>query len=273
MVESTKMRRVGSAETDACNALLNDNDGSLLDEAVARPIPPHSVLMPCASGRPHLSDKLQLLLFSEAAGYCQRCGTWLFANLADKYFLIAEMAHIVAASPEGPRGADREGVDVHSIDNIVLLCPTCHTLVDKAPDEFPADLLRRWKSDRKQILQERIGVPRYGSRPEARRGVQALLDANYLVFTTYGPDSEAAHTTRDEAAEHWRRKVREVILPNNRRLLAISDVNADLLTSEEQKVVEVLRQHVDDLEARHLHALVEPNGVRFPAAFANVFAS
>jgi len=31
--------------------------------------------------------------------------------------------------------------------NLILLCPSCHTHVDKAPEEYPEDLLKKWKKD------------------------------------------------------------------------------------------------------------------------------
>ncbi|WP_271183643.1 HNH endonuclease, partial [Novosphingobium resinovorum] len=60
-------------------------------------------------------------------------------------YLTGEMAHIVARQAEGPRG-DGVGGD-NSYENLILLCPTCHTRIDKAPNDFPVALLQKWKAD------------------------------------------------------------------------------------------------------------------------------
>lgn len=44
---------------------------------------------------------------------------------------IAEAAHIVAEKPGGPRGATDRPADVDGIDNLVLLCPSDHRMIDK----------------------------------------------------------------------------------------------------------------------------------------------
>jgi len=57
------------------------------------------------------------------------------------------LAHIVAASPDGPRGdpdGSKELVDDPS--NILLMCDKCHRLIDRiAPDEFNAERLRQMR--------------------------------------------------------------------------------------------------------------------------------
>jgi hypothetical protein len=60
--------------------------------------------------------------------------------------LLGEMAHVIGRKPKGPRGSTKYGT-VDTYENLILLCPACHTLVDKAPRDFPATLLRKWKAD------------------------------------------------------------------------------------------------------------------------------
>ena len=45
--------------------------------------------------------------------------------------VIGEMAHVIAKSPTGPRGGGVGGDDTY--ENLVLLCPTHHTLVQQSP--------------------------------------------------------------------------------------------------------------------------------------------
>lgn len=63
--------------------------------------------------------------------------------------LVGEVAHIAAESPGGPR-FDPNLSEEHrrGFENLLLLCPTCHTLVDKDAKKFTKPMLRRWKRDR-----------------------------------------------------------------------------------------------------------------------------
>ena len=56
------------------------------------------------------------------------------------------MAHIIARNPTGPRGSPAHA-SVNTYDNLILLCPSHHTLVDKAPDDHSVELLLKWKTD------------------------------------------------------------------------------------------------------------------------------
>lgn len=55
---------------------------------------------------------------------------------------IGEIAHIKARNKKGPRyDAALSADEKDSLCNLVLLCPTCHTIVDKNPQIYSADLL------------------------------------------------------------------------------------------------------------------------------------
>ncbi|MGI5207496.1 SAVMC3_10250 family protein [Spirillospora sp. CA-108201] len=79
---------------------------------------------------------------------------------------MGELAHIIPANLRGPRGqSERELTETGRAmrENIIMLCPTCHTLIDKAPEKYPADLLRNWK--RRSQLARAIahGTPEFAS--------------------------------------------------------------------------------------------------------------
>lgn len=68
---------------------------------------------------------------------------------------IGKIAHIVAHSDSGPRGDSnypREKLDTY--DNWILLCPTCHDIVDTQPERFSADYLRQLKNDHEQWVNQ-----------------------------------------------------------------------------------------------------------------------
>lgn len=75
----------------------------------------------------------------------------------DKVLRIGVAAHIHAAAPNGPRFDQnmKEG-DRSSILNGIWLCENCATLIDKDPDTYTAELLRKWKLDAEQVITESI---------------------------------------------------------------------------------------------------------------------
>lgn len=228
--------------------------------------------MACRNGRVNITATDERLLFAESGGYCARRGEYLFEDLGNRRVTVGQLAHIIAANAAGPRGesslTDEERAKP---DNIVLLCANCHLVVDQAPEEFPVELLRRWKRDRRMAQANVANVPRVQTRSEARLLLNRILSENRTIHALYGPESLGADDPDSERAQTWHRKVLETILPNSRRALAIADLNNSLLESGELPVVEEWRQHVDDLAARHVLGVVEVDALRFPPAVENLF--
>ncbi|WP_425260576.1 hypothetical protein ACPOLB_06960 [Rubrivivax sp. RP6-9] len=183
---------------------------------------------------------------------------------------IAELAHVFAANDGGPR-ADPNLTEEErgAFENLIVLCANCHTMVDKAPDAFPDDMMLGWKRDHAKKLRGLFGAAKFDDRSSARKAVDPLLTENRSIFDRYGPHIDAARNPESGAAEQWKRKMLTRILPNNRRLLAILDANRDLLRDDERATLELLRQHIDDLEAFHIAGIRE-DGSRFPNELTNI---
>lgn len=231
--------------------------------------------MGCANGRTRISEVARLELFSRAAGFCQApsCLRDLFIDVGSGRIHVGEMAHIIAAKKHGPRGtAELDLDDRASFDNVVLLCPTCHTMVDKAPLEFPVEEVRRWKDRHVTCVRAAVGAQTYGTRAGARDVIAPLFRQNRQIHLAYGPEAPGASTPESEMYRAWHRKVIESILPNSRRILAVLDANRHLLTEEETTTVERLRHHIDDLTARHVFDIREPHRARFPSGAETLLA-
>lgn len=104
--------------------------------------------MTCTSGRVPIAKDTERKLFAHSAGRCQKpdCLEYLVFDGDQHPNTIAEMAHIIAAKPGGPRGDN--GAPSESLgrfENIIILCADCHTKIDKAPGRFPTEDLRSWK--------------------------------------------------------------------------------------------------------------------------------
>lgn len=229
--------------------------------------------MSCTKGRCAPSTETKLRLFADSGGFCQNpgCLSELFRDIDDVTIHVAEMAHIISAANDGPRADPAITPEKRGrYDNLILLCPTCHTIIDKAEDKYPETLVTNWKRTHKQKIASLFGVVAFKSREEARSFVAPLLLENRTIFEQYGPMSAERFNPESSLPAQWRRKIRMKIIPNNRRLLTACDANAALLTSEERSTVELFRQHVDDFEAKHLNE-TDQNGSQFPPEMERLF--
>lgn len=230
--------------------------------------------MSCNKGRVAPTNTTKLRLFADSGGYCQnpKCLSELFRNFGDRAIHIAEIAHIISAGDQGPRSNPETTPEERSThDNLLLLCPTCHTIVDKAEDEYSEQLILKWKEDHRRRISEQFYIKRYLSREESREALFPLLYANKTIFNEYGPSSEERFNPESSLPRQWIRKIRTLVIPNNRKILEICDANKRFLTGEELEVVEAFRQHIDDFEAKHLGGSPD-NGRQFPVEMNQLFS-
>jgi hypothetical protein len=95
-----------------------------------------------------IQDFVKILLFARAGGRCEfdGCNKYLLEHhltlTAGNY---AQMAHIVAFSEDGPRGKKKRPSDINNVENVMLMCPDCHKLVDDEPDKFSRLALEGYK--------------------------------------------------------------------------------------------------------------------------------
>ena len=72
----------------------------------------------------------------------------------DGSVVVGHVAHIVARSPDGPRGVEAttpRGLQDES--NLILLCAHHHALVDAQSSTYTADDLRRWKAEHRRAFE------------------------------------------------------------------------------------------------------------------------
>jgi hypothetical protein len=90
------------------------------------------------------------LLWGRAGGLCSMCKIKLSEDkqTSNEAFPFGEQAHIVAEEDNGPRGKSLLTKEQrNSYPNLILLCPNHHTMIDKAPEEYPLELLHQIKSE------------------------------------------------------------------------------------------------------------------------------
>lgn len=85
------------------------------------------------------------IVWARAAGHCELCGDDLTRDLRVATSIRwGEAAHILPASPKGPRGggehdAAQAEAKSNDPDNLMLACPGCHTKADTNDEGYPAE--------------------------------------------------------------------------------------------------------------------------------------
>lgn len=229
--------------------------------------------MACTNGRANPATVTKLRLFADSGGYCAKpdCLSPIFVDLESNTVHVGEIAHVISAMDGGPRSDSAlNGSERSNYENLILLCPYCHTVIDKAEKDFPAELLLQWKANHKQTISDAFGVNAHETRELARNAVEPLIEENKFIFDEYGPLTDERFNPESDMPAQWLRKIHGTIIPNNRRIIGLCDKNANHLTDVERRLLQAFRQHVDDFEAKHLVG-AEQNGRRFPDGFDRIF--
>lgn len=227
----------------------------------------------CGRGKTNPDQPTRYRLWADSGGYCQNpdCLNSLFVTGTAKTIHFGEMAHVIAASSEGPRGdklADEESLKAW--DNIILLCANCHTSVDKSEADYPVETLRAWKNQRQVEVEKAVGVSKFSTRDEVRAAIEPYADESNAIHRLIGPDNDYRFDPDAEEAAMWRAAVASTIIPNHARILRIIDANQALLRDDEKATVAEYKLHVKGLLHRH-----EGGGavrtVRYPKAMEHLY--
>lgn len=105
------------------------------------------------------------LLWGNAANTCSRCKRKVEHRdrlSSNPNILVGIEAHIIAHSPNGPRG--KEPIDEKLRDryeNLILLCTECSKIVDDQEDIYTSERLKQIKMDHENEIQQKISLPIY----------------------------------------------------------------------------------------------------------------
>jgi len=197
------------------------------------------------------------LLWGRAAGICSNpgCRKELTLDLERAGSLnIGEMAHLIARQPSGPRG-DGSGGD-NSYGNLVLLCSGCHTLVDKAPEDYPEALLHQWKSAWEAEVRTLGRTRKFDSINDLKVAVTKLLGESRQLWIDFGPRSKASE--RDPGSNLalvWNLKKLDTLVPNNTRIVNMIEANYGLLTFIQRELFHKFSAHAGAFEKNQYHRL------------------
>lgn len=110
-----------------------------------------------------VTEKTAKIVWSKSGGMCAypECRKLLIIDAPeesrDPYALTGQMAHIVAHSGDGPRGALAfRGSDLDGPENLILLCAEHHILIDQQRKSHTTDWLYHMKERHEQWVKDRL---------------------------------------------------------------------------------------------------------------------
>ncbi len=217
-----------------------------------------------------IAEKEVKLLWGNAAGFCSNpdCRVKL-SSIEDENspFLMGEMAHIVARNLGGPRADLQGGADVYA--NLILLCPNCHTKVDKAPQKFPVETLHSWKSQHEDWVEKSLSGEKFENEKILAKEIENHLRENEYFFLKYGPRSEIAESNPEAAAfAIWLERRLDVLIPNNRKILAAIEKNQHIIGNDLSMASIAFKDHALSYE-KHIYDRMEEYPL-FPSEFSEI---
>lgn len=104
-----------------------------------------------------IKPQTTLLLYVVAGGRCEfeGCNKYVVRHpLTHDYGNYGQRAHIVAFKQGASRGDEKDRPeDINSLENLMLLCPPCHHLIDTVkPQDYPRELLEKYKREHEERI-------------------------------------------------------------------------------------------------------------------------
>lgn len=135
------------------------------------------------NGRYNTNEETKRIVWVQAAGHCELCGTDLTHDYRSGLPMRwGEVAHILPASPKGPRGHnDHDTATALALTNdsanLMLLCPGCHDKIDRDADGYPENDL----SGLHQAYLQRIRLA--ATTPDGGRAIPVIVQSQHFATT------------------------------------------------------------------------------------------
>lgn len=191
-------------------------------------------------------------IYAESMGRCMNpeCKIELFKECGD----IMEKAHII------PYCDTKD----NSFENLIILCPNCHTKFDKN-NEFSTEEVKKWKEIREDEFR-RFFSKEYNNFEDLKSEVVPLLLRNRTIFENYYLKHEKNLWDKFEGE----------ILSNNGIIRSILKNNTKLIQNHREKsysnleVVQTFILHIDEFEVTR-SSKEKVRGVLFPVEINSLF--
>ena len=200
----------------------------------------------------YIEESVKRKLYAESMGRCMNpnCQKELFRHNGD----ISEKAHIIPYC----NTAD------NSFENLVLLCPNCHTEFDKNHAFTPEEVLE-WKRIRNEEV-KKFFCKKYDTFAELQKKVVPMLWQNKLIYEKYYLNEHRILWDRFE----------DIVLVNNRKLKNLFLTNLDLFQRHLEpsysnlQYIESFIAHVNEFEMTRLDK-EKCRKILFPAEVDSMF--
>lgn len=225
------------------------------------------------------TEKTIKLLWAAAGGRCSFSGCWERLCIHDAEesspYTLGEMAHIKGKKLGSARhDASQTNKERDDYLNLILLCPTHHTLIDRKENisQFPVDFLLDVKSKHESRVLELLGHHEITNKLNLAKTILPLLEENRQSWSQYGPLSKLARTSPndDKAYAVWRSERLSIIIPNNRKINKLLTSRKNLFDVSEQVHVSKFRMHVRSYELWVNDKISYDAVKRFPVDFENL---
>lgn len=181
--------------------------------------------------RKAIPEYIQRRLFAESIGRCMNpaCEKDLLLANGD----IVEKAHIIPHCDT----AD------NSFENLILLCPNCHTNFDKN-SAFSEEEVKMWKRERQKQV-SKIFAQKFDTFEKLEEFVKPLLEENKTIYQNY---------YLKDKQKLWE-KFEEKLLINNQKLKCLLSKNRDLFQKHHDEdysnlaIIDQLILHIDEFES------------------------
>lgn len=223
-----------------------------------------------------ISNKSIKLLWSNTAGRCSfsQCNERLSVEEAAEFapYTLGEMAHIKGNKPGSNRYDDNQSVtERDSYENLILLCPTHHTLIDKAENEerYTVEMLHEMKVEHETEIANRLDELKIEDLDQLKDQLSIILAENHQAWEQYGPLSDNAikNPNSDEIYALWTSARLSTIVPNNRKAAKILNDNRIFFPRSEQRIISKFLSHRDSYEKWVNDEIPYKAVVRFPKEF------
>ena len=97
-----------------------------------------------------ISEKTRKILWGKSGNRCALCKQELIKDINDRSTVVGEECHIVSSKEKGPRY--RQLTNYDDYENLILMCPTHHKIIDDNELTYTEELLRMLKRNHEQSV-------------------------------------------------------------------------------------------------------------------------
>jgi len=110
--------------------------------------------------RRKIPSHIQKAVLLRSGNRCAICKTELATIEENCVHIIAEIAHIIGYSSEGPRGScDLPESALNNYENLIVVCSSCHTKIDNAEERYTVEKLKEIKIEHENWVKSRLNSP------------------------------------------------------------------------------------------------------------------